>query len=125
LLRKKFDHKGIIFLILFFILVLIFYFRIFIIELNFLNLKNLRKLEIECGIFNIINKNSNSLIYSLFLILFLIFDLEISLIIIQILKLINVIIILILIFILLSLLLELFEMSIKWNDYAKNFNFVN
>lgn len=115
-IRKKFLHIGIIFFILFFILILIFFFSVSIIELNFFLLKSLRKLEIECGIFNIVNKNSNSLTYSLFLILFLIFDLEIALIIIQVFKLINIILTLILLLIFFSLLLEIFETSLKWND---------
>lgn len=101
-----------IFFILF-IIILLTYFLRFIIEINFKYLKNFRKIEIECGIFNIINKKINSLSYSLFLIIFLIFDLEISLIILQVIKIMNIIFRIIIIIILLSLFIELFEISIK------------
>lgn len=113
---ESLDQIEIVFFILFFLSILVIIFRVIIIELKFLNLKVLRKLEIECGIFNVINKNSNSLIYSLFLILFLIFDLEISLIIIQVFKFINIFLILIILLIILRLLIEIYEISLKWND---------
>lgn len=101
-----------IFLIFFLFLLL----RLKILEFNYFNLKYINKIEIECGIFGYINKNSNSINYLLFLLVFLIFDLEIILLLSPILYYLNFIILWIFLMINIRLVLELFELSLKWND---------
>lgn len=101
---------------LIFIVIIILIIRIFLLNYRIKYIKFSNKIEVECGIFGFLNKNSNSFIYMLFLIIFLIFDLEIILLLPQLLNINNFFLIIILTLILLRLILELFEISLKWND---------